>query len=59
MREDDWPTDDSADDECGRLRHDRFGQLPERISPAEWVEVVEADPAREWHEPTEPRREWG
>lgn len=59
MRKDHAPTDDSADDECGHVRRKRFGHLPERIPPAEWVETVEAERVREIREPTEPRREWG
>jgi hypothetical protein len=47
------------DEGYARLRRARFGQLPSPISPAEMVEMVEPASARETHETTEPRREWG
>jgi hypothetical protein len=46
-------------DDLDLRRRRRFGKLPKRVRPEEFVEMVESDPARETHEPTEPRREWG
>jgi hypothetical protein len=36
-----------TDDELAFLRHARFGELPERVKPEEYVEVVETDPPHE------------
>ncbi len=36
-----------TDDELAFLRQARFGELPERVKPDEYVELQEADPKAE------------
>jgi hypothetical protein len=33
-----------TDEELAFLRHVRFGELPERVKPEEYVEMVETEP---------------
>jgi hypothetical protein len=44
-----------TDDELAYLRFVRFGELPPRVAPAEWVEIVETEqpslPSRPRHDP--------
>jgi hypothetical protein len=40
-----------TDDELAFLRHARFGELPERVRPEDYVELAETDPPAE--EPVE------
>jgi hypothetical protein len=35
-----------TDEEAAFLRHVRFGELPARVLPEEWVALVETDPKR-------------
>ncbi len=37
-----------TDPELAFLRHARFGELPGRVRPADTVELVETEPARDW-----------
>jgi hypothetical protein len=36
-----------TDEDLAFLRHVRFGELPERVKPEEYVELTETDPPRE------------
>jgi hypothetical protein len=36
-----------TDEELEFLRHVRFGQLPERVRPEDYVELTESDPPAE------------
>lgn len=48
-----------TDEEAAFLRYVRFGQLPPRVLPADYVELVEIDPPHQIeHERTEPGL-WG
>lgn len=58
MIEDHEPTIQFTDEEAAFLRHVRFGELPARVRPAEWVELVETDPRRDIPEPAGDPREW-
>jgi hypothetical protein len=48
MIEDDAPVVRISDEEAALLRHIRFGELPSRTRPDDWVEETETDlPAHE------------
>jgi hypothetical protein len=45
-----------TDEEAAFLRHVRFGELPPRVLPSDYVEVVETDPPHDReNERTDPR----
>jgi hypothetical protein len=44
MDEDDESVAQFSDDEAARRRHAKYGRLPPRIRPEDWVEEVETDP---------------
>lgn len=52
-----------TDDELAFLRFARFGELPARVAPAEWVEVVETEqpslPTRHRFDPGPESLYWG
>lgn len=43
MSRSDEPREPSADEEAAALRHARFGTLPPRIRPDEYLEAAETD----------------
>jgi hypothetical protein len=47
MTEDQEPTIRFTDEESAFLRHVRFGELPPRVLPSEWVELVETESRRD------------
>ncbi|MEN3359338.1 MAG: hypothetical protein V7637_3320 [Mycobacteriales bacterium] len=44
MSQSDESHESFTDDEAAFLRHVRFGALPPRVQPADYVEVTETDP---------------
>jgi hypothetical protein len=48
-----------TDEEAAFLRHVRFGELPDRVLPAEWVELTETEPRRDIPEPAGDPAPWG
>lgn len=48
-----------TDDELAFLRYARYGELPERVRPADLVELVETDPPEQLPEPPDDPRHWG
>jgi hypothetical protein len=55
---DDETGDKLNDDQLAFLRHARFGELPLRTPPAQFVELTETDPRRDLPEPVGDAREW-
>jgi hypothetical protein len=49
----------ATDEEVAARRRGRFGELPGRIAPAEFVETAQAEPAHEEPPEVPVRREWG
>jgi hypothetical protein len=47
MTDDDEPAIHFTDEEAAFLRYVRFGELPARVPPQEWVELTETDPRRD------------
>lgn len=53
------PRERFTDEELAFLRYVRFGELPERVSPAEWVETSETDPPEPFPHRRDDPRHWG
>ncbi|MGW0228628.1 hypothetical protein ACWDWO_09975 [Actinopolymorpha singaporensis] len=53
------PRERFTDEELAFLRYVRFGELPERVSPAEWVETAETDPPEPFPNRRDDPRHWG
>jgi hypothetical protein len=48
-----------TDDEAAFLRHVRFGELPARVPPSDYVELVETDTPHEIERQAFDARDWG
>jgi hypothetical protein len=44
-------TERFSDEDLAFLRYARFGELPRRVPPEEWVELTETEPRRDLPEP--------
>lgn len=53
------PRERFTDEELAFLRFVRFGELPERVPPAEWVEAAETDPPEPFPHRRDDPRHWG
>ena len=58
MGEQHGPREHFTDEELAFLRYVRFGELPPRIRPSEWVELTETDPRRDRPESAGSEAEW-
>jgi hypothetical protein len=47
-----------SDEEAAFLRHVRFGELPPRVRPSDFVELTETEPRRDLPEPAVDPRYW-
>jgi hypothetical protein len=59
MRPEREPRERFTDDELAFLRYVRFGRLPERVLPSEFVQLVETDLPDQLPDQAFDPREWG